>query len=113
MSQTSDFSLRPATVLDADRCWQILQQGKAQITIVDAGLDIPLSDTSQYVFASEAANAGKILFSKTQLNPPDAPTKILSYLNESLTKINCKRQITSDEIMAKDWSTLTDDVGGN
>ena len=31
MSQTSDFSLRPATVLDADRCWQILQQGKAQM----------------------------------------------------------------------------------
>ena len=27
----SDFILRPATALDVDRCWQILQQGKAQM----------------------------------------------------------------------------------
>ena len=109
--------VEPSGVFDVDEFYDSLHEDPlnrwyragAQITIVDAGLDIPLSDTSQYVFASEAANAGKILFSKTQLNPPDAPARILSYLNESLTRISCRRQISADEIMVKDWSTLTDD----
>ena len=108
--------VEPSGVFDVDEFYDSLHeeplnrwyQAGAQITIVDAGLSIPLSDTSQYVFASEAANAGKILFSKTQLNPPEAPSKILNYLNESLKKINCKRQISENEIMAKDWDTLTD-----
>ena len=108
--------VEPSGVFDVDEFYDSLHeeplnrwyQAGAQITIVDAGLLLPLSDTSQYVFASEAANAGKILFSKTQLNPPEAPSKILNYLNESLKKINCKRQISENEIMAKDWDTLTD-----
>ena len=108
--------VEPSGVFDVDEFYDSLHeeplnrwyQAGAQITIVDAGLPLPLSDTSQYVFASEAANAGKILFSKTQLNPPEAPSKILNYLNESLKKINCKRQISENEIMAKDWDTLTD-----
>lgn len=108
--------VEPSGVFDVDEFYDSLHEeplnrwyrAGAQITIVDAGLSIPLSDTSQYVFASEAANAGKILFSKTQLNPPEAPSKILNYLNESLKKINCKRQISENEIMAKDWDTLTD-----
>lgn len=108
--------VEPSGVFDVDEFYDSLHEkplnrwyrAGAQITIVDAGLSLPLSDTSQYVFASEAANAGKILFSKTQLNPPEAPSKILNYLNESLKKINCKRQISENEIMAKDWDTLTD-----
>lgn len=108
--------VEPSGVFDVDEFYDSLHEeplnrwyrAGAQITIVDAGLSLPLSDTSQYVFASEAANAGKILFSKTQLNPPEAPSKILNYLNESLKKINCKRHISENEIMAKDWDTLTD-----
>lgn len=108
--------VEPSGVFDVDEFYDSLHEeplnrwyrAGAQITIVDAGLPLPLSDTSQYVFASEAANAGKILFSKTQLNPPEAPSKILNYLSESLKKINCKRQISESEIMAKDWDTLTD-----
>ena len=120
--------VEPSGVFDVDEFYDSLQEDPlnrwykagTQITIVDAGLRIPLSDTSQYVFASEAANAGIILFSKTQLNPPESPSKILKYLNESLARINCKRRFSEQtsstnkksslqEALTKNWDDLTDE----
>ncbi|MGN0242184.1 MAG: GTP-binding protein [Candidatus Weimeria sp.] len=109
--------VEPSGVFDVDEFYDSLQEDPlnrwykagTQVTIVDAGLRIPLSETSQYVFASEAANAGLILFSKTQLNPPEAPSKILKYLNSSLEKINCGRRFSEQEVLAENWDDLKDD----
>ena len=112
--------VEPSGVFDVDEFYDSLQEDPlnrwykagVQITIVDAGLRMPLSETSQYVFASEAANAGIILFSKTQLNPPEAPSNILKYLNASLEKINCKRRFPESlhkEVLTKNWDDLTDE----
>lgn len=109
--------VEPSGVFDVDEFYDTLQEypisrwyrAGAQITIVDAGLDLPLSDSSQYVFASEAANAGIILFSKVQMNDSEAPSKILKYLNDSLAKISCKRKIMPEETLTKDWNDFTED----
>lgn len=109
--------VEPSGVFDVDEFYDSMHEeplnrwykAGTQITIIDAGLSLPLSDTSRYVFASEAANAGIIMFSKSQLNDREAPSNILKYLNESLAAINCKRQITEDETLVKDWDTLTED----
>ena len=106
--------VEPSGVFDVDEFYDSMQEDPlnrwykagTQITIVDAGLRIPLSETSQYVFASEAANAGIILFSKKQLNPPEAPSKILKYLNESLAKINCKRRFPEQDLSTDKKSSL-------
>ncbi|RRF96723.1 MAG: GTPase (G3E family) [Lachnospiraceae bacterium] len=109
--------VEPSGVFDVDEFYDSLSEeplnrwykAGAHITIVDAGLRLPLSDTSRYVFASEAANAGVIVFSKTQLNNPEAPSNILKYLNESLASISCRRKLKASETVAKDWNDLTDE----
>ena len=113
--------VEPSGVFDVDEFYDSLQEDPlnrwykagVQITIVDAGLRMPLSETSQYVFASEAANAGIILFSKTQLNPPEAPSNILKYLNASLEKINCKRRFPEQDLLTDKKSSSQADTQRN
>ncbi len=108
--------IEPSGVFDVDEFYDSLQEeplsrwyrAGSQITIADAGLALPLSDTSRYVFASEAANAGRIVISKVQQNPLDSSDRIIAYLNESLAAISCDRRITRDDVISKDWSELSD-----
>ena len=87
------------------------------ICIADAvmlGSDTPLSDDSEYVLATEAADAGVLLFSKTQNASEGAVEKSIERINSALSKVDCKRRYAVDEndVISKDWNDFTDEDFG-
>ena len=65
--------------------------------MVDAGLDEKMSEEADYILASEVANAGKILLSKTEDASPEeiADTKV--HLNRALEGVQCSRRLDPEK----------------
>ena len=79
------------------------------ITILDAGLDEKLSEEEEYLLASEAANAGKIVLSKVQNVSEEKKEETIAHLNRTLEQAGCRRQFSDAEILQKNWDDLTED----
>lgn len=78
------------------------------IAIVDAKLSETLSEESEYLLASETANAGCVLFSRAQETSGADMDKTTAHLNRALAAAQCARRF-GDDIIRKNWDTLTDD----
>ena len=84
--------VEPSGIFDVDEFFDILHEEPLDrwyepgsvITIVDANLEEEMSEEENYILASEAASAGKIVFSKTG-----------------------KRVIEEKDCLCKNWDTLT------
>ena len=77
---------------------------------MDAHLSPELSEEADYILASEVANAGKILLSKTEDASPEeiADTKV--HLNRALEGVQCSRRLDPEkDIFGKKWEDLTDE----
>ena len=70
------------------------------ITIVDAKLEKDLSETADYLLASEAANAGCILLSHADEADPVQMDETIAHLNAAMEGIQCKRRF-SEEVIRK------------
>ena len=77
------------------------------ITVLDSNLEEDLPEGAEFLLASQAANAGCVVLSKTQETTEEEQKNAVSHLNRSLNNIGCKRQF--DEVFAKDWDKLTDE----
>ncbi|MBQ8927722.1 MAG: GTPase (G3E family) [Oscillospiraceae bacterium] len=112
--------IEPSGIYDMDEFFDTLYEPPLDrwfeidsiLTVLDAGMDLPLSEQMEYLFASEAAHSGKLLLSKLtpeQLQAPQAAgAPVLDYLNAALTRIHCDRQFLPSDLIACDWSSLTD-----
>ena len=77
------------------------------ITVVDAKLEPELSDEADYLLASEAANAGCIVLSRSQEATEEEIKNTIAHLNQAMEKVQCKRRF-ADEIVVKDWAAFDD-----
>ena len=83
-----------------------------------------MSEEENYILASEAASAGKIVFSKTGKNlktekeaqmeekesiakAEESISKVLAHINIALKQIKCERVIEEKDCLCKNWDTLT------
>ncbi|WP_035798963.1 GTP-binding protein [Butyrivibrio sp. NC3005] len=78
------------------------------IAIVDSTDLNSLSKESEYIFASEIADAGSIILSKTQLSTKDNILKVKGKAMKSLLSIGCDRDI-SNLFIDKDWEDFSDE----
>ena len=78
------------------------------IAIVDAMLPETLSPQAEYVLASETANAGRVLVSRTQLAGQQQTAAAVAHLTRALEGCKCSRRFAPEEIITKDWARLTD-----
>ena len=103
--------VEPSGIYDPDEFYDALQEEPLDrwyeignvIAIVDARLPEELSEQSEYLLASEAATAGKIVFSHIETG---APEKVLAHLNRSLEKVHCRRKITPEDVICASWESL-------
>ena len=77
------------------------------ITIMNAKLEDTLPDEAEYLLASEAANAGCIVLSRSQDASPEEIAKTRAHLNCALQAVHCSRQF-GDEIIEKNWVDFTE-----
>ena len=79
------------------------------ITILDARLEEKLQPQAEYILASEAADAGCIVLSKSQEASEEEISGTVKHLNRALESVKCKRRFTENEILNKNWEKFTDE----
>ena len=102
--------VEPSGIYDVDEFFDVLRDDPIDrwyeignvITVVDAKLESVLSDEADYLLASEAANAGCIVLSRSQEATEEEVKDTIHHLNEAMEKVQCKRRFR-DEILVKDW----------
>lgn len=106
--------VEPSGIFDVDEFFDTLYEEPLDrwyeigsvIAIIDALSDDELSEESGYLTASQVANAGALVFSKTQLSDESKIKHKITQIKSSLNSINCNREI-EDIIILKDWDNFT------
>lgn len=117
MSGYDRVIIEPSGIYDVDEFFDALYEEPLDrfyepgnvIALVDAGLEQDLSKEAKYLLASEAADAGCVLFSKCDEVSEEQIKNTLSYLNQALEQVHCKRRFTLDQILCKNWKDLNED----
>lgn len=107
--------VEPSGIFDMDEFFDTLHEDPLDrwyeignvITIIDANLEQSLSEFSRYILASQAAQAGTILYSHTQEVSADRLVSTQKYVEQSLHLLHCTKTSTSI-VIEKDWDTLQD-----
>ena len=102
--------VEPSGIYDVDEFFDVLRDDPIDrwyeignvITVVDAKLEPELSDQADYLLASEAANAGCIVLSRSQEAEDAEIENTIAHLNHAMEKVQCKRRFQND-IIIKDW----------
>lgn len=105
--------VEPSGIYDVDEFFDVLRDDPIDrwyeignvITVVDAKLESDLSDEADYLLASEAANAGCIVLSRSQEATEEEIKNTIEHLNHAMEKVQCNRRFR-DEIFVKDWETF-------
>ena len=105
--------VEPSGIYDVDEFFDVLRDDPIDrwyeignvITVVDAKLEPELSDQADYLLASEAANAGCIVLSRSQEAEDVEIENTVAHLNYAMEKVQCKRRF-QNEIIIKDWDTF-------
>ena len=109
--------IEPSGVFDVDEFFDTLYEEPLDkwyqignvITILDARLEKDLQPQAEYLLASEAADAGCVVLSKTQEASEEEISETLDHVNQALESVHCQRRFTREKVLAKDWEALTDE----
>ena len=116
MSGYDRVLIEPSGIFDVDEFFDSLHEPPLDqwyeignvIAIVDAGLEKELSKQSEYLLASQTANAGAVILSRTQLVPEQQINSIIARLDDAAAKFGCRRTFESS-VIKKDWHSFTDE----
>jgi len=105
--------IEPSGIYDVDEFFDVLYEEPLDqwyeigsvIAIVDAKLEAQLSDESEYLLASQVANAGTVILSRCQDASENEMKETIAHINRALKKVHCKRQI-DHEIIRKNWDAM-------
>lgn len=107
--------VEPSGIYDIDEFFDVLRDEPLDqwyeignvIAIVDAKLENEMSAAADYLLASEAANAGRIILSRAEEATPEEISQTIRHLNRALEQVRCKR-VLDKEIMRQDGEELSE-----
>ncbi len=109
--------IEPSGIYDMDEFFDTLHESPLDrwfevgsiLTIIDAETEETLSPAMEFLFASEAACAGKLLLSKVPADESaaDCTVRLAAHLNQALHAIQCPRQFSSDDFLTPNWNAFT------
>lgn len=110
MSGYDRVIVEPSGIFDVDEFFDTLHEEPLDrwyevgsiIAIVDAKLDTDMSRQSRYVLASEIANCGALVMSKTSGVSEDEISHTKEFVNKTLEEFQCRRRFDGD-VITKDW----------
>lgn len=108
--------VEPSGIFDVDEFFDVLRDEPLDrwytlgnvFTVVDALLPETLSPQAEYILASEAASAGRILLSRSQLATQAQREGAIDHLKRALAACKCSRTLTEEDFLIKDWADLED-----
>lgn len=115
MSGYDRVIIEPSGIFDVDEFFDVIRDEPLDrwydtgnvITIVDARLEDNLSEDSDFFLASQIANAGSIVLSRTQLTDQAHIDATISHLKKASELANLKIDVDS-LLFTKSWDDLTD-----
>lgn len=116
MSGYNRVIIEPSGIFDVDEFFDSLREEPLDrwyeignvITIVDGNLEDGLSEDSDYFLASQVANAGVILLSKTKGLTAEKLGNTIAHIKTACDKAKLNKDIDSI-IISKDWESFTAD----
>ena len=108
--------VEPSGIYDVDEFFDVLREEPLDqwyeignvIAILDARLEDNLSQQADYLLASEAANAGKVILSHADAAAKEQCEDTVAHLNRALEQIRCDRRIDPEkDILRKNLTDLT------
>ncbi len=92
--------VEPSGIFDVDEFFDILHEEPLNrwyqignvIAIVDSKLERDLSEEADFILASEVADAGCIVMSKSQDASPEEIQGTIEHVNQALEKVHCSRR---------------------
>lgn len=114
MSGYDRVIIEPSGVFDMDQFFDPLRDDPLEnfyeignvITIVNANLNTNLQPEERYILASQAAGAGCIVLSRTQLSDFETIEKTKTFVKACADEIKCTK--FKEKYLEKDWDELTD-----
>lgn len=108
--------IEPSGIFDVDEFFDILREEPLDrwyeigsvYTIVDAGLNTDLSESSRYMLAQQIACAGKIIMSRTQCVTEEQEKSTEEFLQKTLEEFQCSRVLEKD-FYKKDWKDISEE----
>lgn len=115
MSGYDRVIIEPSGIFDVDEFFDVLRDEPLDrwyeigtvLTIVDARLEDNLSDDSDFFLASQIANAGRIILSRTQLTDLDHIANTKAHLKAAAEKANLNINVDS-LVLDKNWDDFDD-----
>lgn len=115
MSGYDRVLVEPSGIYDVDEFFDVLRDEPLDqwyeignvIAIVDAKLENEMSAEADYLLASEAANAGRIILSRAEEATSDEIKNTVRHLNRALEQVHCSR-VLDKEIMRRDGRDLSE-----
>ena len=108
--------IEPSGIYDVDEFFDVLREDPVDkwyeignvIAIVNSCLEENLSKESEYLLASQIANAGKVVLSRCQEADEKTIKNTLTRLNKIMDEFHCVNDSQKD-VLCKNWNNLTDD----
>lgn len=106
--------VEPSGIFDMDEFFDCLHEDPLDrwyeigniITIIDAGLETSLSETSRFLLASQAVQAGTLLYSRVQEFSAASLTATMHYVAKLSDELQCPLP-AGQVVFQKDWEDLT------
>ena len=108
--------VEPSGIFDVDEFFDVLRDEPLDrwytlgnvFAVVDALLPETLSPQAEYILASEAASAGRILLSRSQLVTQAQRESAIDHLKRAFAACKCSRTLKEEDFLIKDWADLED-----
>ena len=115
MSGYDRVLIEPSGVFDVDEFFDVLYEEPLDrwyqigsvIAVADANLEDSLSESADYLLASQIANAGTVVLSKTQLATAAEKEATVRHMEQALLQVQCQKDLRG-RLLDKDWDALTD-----
>lgn len=109
--------VEPSGIYDVDEFFDVLREEPLDgwyqignvIAIVDSNLEDALSPESDYLLASEVANAGAVVLSHGDSADRAQVEKTIAHLNRALEQIQCERRLAKTEIKSYNLPEMTEE----
>lgn len=108
--------VEPSGVYDVEEFFDVLHESPLDqwyevgsvIALVDSALENDLSDESNYLLASQIADAGRIVLTKHDTATEEEVHNTIDHLNRVMEKYQCPRRFTEKDCIASDLHSWND-----
>lgn len=107
--------VEPSGIYDVDEFFDVLRDDPLDrwyeignvFTVVNAKLENQLSDQAEFLLASETANAGRVILSRSQEAAEEEKRETVEHLNRAMAAYGCSRKLEPSEILDQAWDEFT------